>query len=165
MMEERKHLLDYAAQVMLIFGITLLVITVICCTIGDDAQGYSTMFALGNAGIPINTILQYLLSSACVTVLRFLFFTDTLIKKMPVAKRTILMLVSVIVLIGAFAYIFGWFPVDEPKCWIIFLACFGICFVLSAIVSVWKENTENKQLADGLKHLKEEQNGSVHRSK
>lgn len=165
MMEERKDLLDYLAQAIMIFGITLLVIAVICLLIGEDAKEYSTMFAMGSIGIPVNTIFQYLLSSVCITAFRFLFFTDTLIKKMSIAKRTILMLISVIVLIGVFAYIFGWFPVDEPKCWIIFLICFGICFTISTIVSVIKETIANKQLADGLKHIKEVQNGSTNRSK
>lgn len=164
-MEERKHILDYLAQVILIFGITLLAITVICGLVGEDAKEYSTMFALGSRGIPLSTVWQYLLSSVCITGLRFLFFTDAVIKKMSVAKRTIAMLVSIIILIGILAYIFGWFPVDEPKCWFIFLACFGCCFVISTVVSVWKEHMDNKQLSDGLKHLKEEQGDSVNRSK
>lgn len=164
-MEERKHILDYLAQIILIFGITLLVITVICFLVGEDAREYSTMFALGSKGIPINTIWQYLLSSACIAGLRFLFFTDAVFKKMSITKRTIGMVISVIALIGVFAYGFGWFPVNEPKCWIIFLVCFGICFVTSAAVSIWKENTDNKQLSDGLKNLKEGKDGSVNRSK
>ncbi len=165
MMEERKHLLDYLAQLMMIFGTTILVVTLICCAVGDEGKGYSTMFALGSKGVPVNTVLQYLLSSGCVTVFRFLFFSDKIIKKMSVAKRVIAMLISVIALIGIFAYIFGWFPVDEPRCWMMFLLCFGLCFVISAGISVWKETTENKHLADGLKQLKEKRNENIDRSK
>ncbi|MCH5270363.1 MAG: hypothetical protein J1E83_06390 [Lachnospiraceae bacterium] len=164
-MEERKNLLDYLTQIILIFGITLLVITGICFLVGEDAREYSTMFALGSKGIPINTIWQYLMSSACIAGLRFLFFSDSVFKKMSITRRTIGMVISVIVLIGMFAYGFGWFPVNEPKCWMIFLVCFGICFVISAAVSIWKENTDNKQLSDGLKNLKEGKDGSVNRSK
>ena len=165
MLDERKHLFDYLAQVILVFGITLLVITFICCLTGDDAKEYSTMFALGSAGIPIYTIFQFLLSSACITALRFLFFTDTVIRKMSIVIRTILMLISVIALVGIFAYIFGWFPVDEPRCWISFIISFGICFVIATVISVLKEAMDNKQLAVGLKNLKEEQNGSTDRSR
>lgn len=164
-MEDRKHILDFLTQIILIFGITLLVITAICFLVGEDAREYSTMFALGSKGIPINTIWQYLISSACIAGLRFLFFTDSVFKKMSITRRTIGMVISVIALIGVFAYGFGWFPVNEPKCWIIFLVCFGICFVISAAVSIWKENTDNKQLSDGLKNLKEGKDGSVNRSK
>lgn len=164
-MEERKHLLDYLAQIMTVFGVTLLLITVICCLVGDDAKGYSTMFVLGSRGVPVNTILQFLLSSACITGLRFLFFTDTIIKKMTIAKRTIALLSSVIALTGIFAYFFGWFPVDEPKCWLAFLVCFGICFAVGAVVSTLKESADNKQLAEGLTKLKEGKNGCAHRNK
>lgn len=158
MMEERKHLLDYLVQIMMVFGITLLLITVICCLVGDDAKEYSTMFVLGSKGVPANTILQYFLSSACITGFRFLFFTDAVFKKMPIAKRTIALLSSVIALIGIFAYFFGWFPVNDPKCWLVFFVCFGICFAVSAVVSTLKETADNRQLAEGLTKLKEGKN-------
>lgn len=165
MMEERKHLLDYLAQIMMVFGITVSLITVICCLVGDDAKEYSTMFVLGSRGVPANTILQYLLSSVCITGFRFLFFTDAIIKKMSIAKRTIAMLGSVIALIGVFAYFFGWFPVDDPKCWLVFFICFGICFAVSAAVSTLKEAADNRQLAEGLTKLKEGKHGDVDRNK
>lgn len=164
-MEERKHLLDYLAQIFQIFGITILVITVICHFIGDKAKDYSTMFRLGSRGIPIYTILQFFLSSVCITGIRFLFFSDTIFKKMSIAKRTMAMVLSVIVLTGGFAYLFGWFPVNEAVCWISFFICFGICFVISAVVSYLKETMDNKQLEKALKRLKEEQNGSINRNK
>lgn len=165
MMEERKHLLDYLGQIMMVFGITVSLITVICCLVGDDAKEYSTMFVLGSGGVPVNTILQYLLSSVCITGFRFLFFTDAIIKKMSIAKRTIAMLGSVIALIGVFAYFFGWFPVDDPKCWLVFFICFGICFAVSAAVSTLKEAADNRQLAEGLTKLKEGKHGDVDRNK
>jgi magnesium-transporting ATPase (P-type) len=164
-MKERKHLMDYLAEMMLIFGITLLIITVICCLLGEEAKEYSTMFALGSKGVSANTILQFLLSSACITGLRFLFFSDRIFKKMSIAKRTIIMLLSVIVLIGVFAYIFDWFPVTNLKCWLSFFVCFGICFIVSVVISYLKENMDNKQLADGLNRIKEEQNGITNRGK
>ena len=83
-MEERKHLLDYLTQVFTIFGITILAISIICTLLGEAAAGESTMFRLGSGGIPVETVFQYLLTSICVTALRFVFFTDILIKKMCV---------------------------------------------------------------------------------
>ena len=125
------------------------------------------MFAMGSRGIPMNTVFQYLLSSVCVVLLRILFFSDIWLKKMGVAKRTVSMCVSVIVLVGMFAWLFGWFPVDEPGCWLSFLVSFGICFAVSAAASVWKERMENRQLACGLEKLKEEHCGEedIDRSK
>ena len=70
-MEERKHLLTYVEQVFMILGISLLAVTLICAAVGEEAREYSTMFALGAEGIPIHTIGEYLLSSVCITTLRF----------------------------------------------------------------------------------------------
>ncbi len=156
-MEERKHLLDYLTQVFTIFGITIFVIGIICTLLGEEAAGESTMFRLGSGGIPVETVFQYLLTSICVTALRFVFFTDVLLKKMSVTGRTVGMLAAVIVLIGVFSCLFGWFPVDEAEGWIAFLICFGICFVTSAAVSAYRERVENRRLKDGLENLKKKQ--------
>lgn len=156
-MEERKHLFVYVEQVFMILGISLLVVTMTCAIVGEDAQQYSTMFALGKAGIPVNTVGEYLLASVCITALRFVFFTDTLIKRWSVAGRTIGMLGTVIVLVGVLAYVFGWFPVDDPGCWLAFLISFGICFLLSTALSVKKERAENRQLERALRQMKESQ--------
>lgn len=155
-MEERKNILDYLEQVFVIFGVTIILISIIGCAVGEEAKEYSSMFVLGNKGIPLNTIFQYLLSSACITALRFIFFSDTLFKKMTTVKRMIGLMVSVIMLIGLFIYVFGWFPVNEVKCWIIFLVCFVICSTVSTVVSILKDRMENEKLAEGLKHLKED---------
>lgn len=154
-MEERKHFLSYVEQVFMTLGISLLVITLICAVVGEEAREYSTMFVLGDEGIPIHTILEYLLSSVCITALRFVFLTDTLIKSWSLAGRTVGMLGTVIVLIGGLACLFGWFPVDDPKCWAAFLISFGICFLVSALLSAKKEQQENRQLEKALRQMKE----------
>ncbi len=158
-MEDRKTLIDYIGQTFLVFGITITITTAICVFAGDGAKGYSTMFDLGSRGIPVPTVFQFLLSSACVTFLRFVFFTDVFFKKISVAKRTVSLCASVILLVGGFAYLFGWFPVDDAVCWISFLICFGICVAGGAVVSLWKERAENRRLENGLKRLKEEKYG------
>lgn len=155
MIRENKNLLDYMAQTLIVFGVALLAITLFCFLMGDEAREYSSMFVLGSEGIPLNTVLQFLLDSACITVIRFLFFSDRVIRRMSVAKRTVGMVASVIVLTGLFAYLFGWFPIDNSMCWVSFLVSFGICFVISVAVSTLKESMDNKRLEEGLQHLKE----------
>ena len=112
-MENKKNILDYLTHTFVIFGVTVAVLSVITAILGEDAQNVSTMFALGRDGIPLYTLLQYLLICACITLLRFLLFTDALLKRGSVTLRTILMVTSVILLTGLFAYLFGWFPVHS----------------------------------------------------
>lgn len=38
-----------------------------------------------------------------------------------------------------------------------FFLCFCCCFAISTVISVRKESLDNQKLADGLKHLKEDQ--------
>lgn len=154
-MEKRKHLFDYLGQILIIFGVSMMAISVFCAIVGEEARGYSTMFVLGGKGVPIKTIFQFLLSSICIQLLRILFFTDILIKRMSVVKRTVGMVVSVLILIGVLAAVFGWFPVDDPKCWGCFLISFAICFTVSVLLSTIKERAENRRLAAGLQQLKE----------
>ncbi len=156
-MEERKHLLAYVEQVFMVFGISIVALSAICVVAGEEAREISTMFALGAEGIPLSTLGQYLLSSLCITALRFVFFTDALIRRWTLAARTAGMLVAVTVLTGGLAYLFGWFPVNEPICWVAFLVSFGVCFITAAVFSAKKERAENRQLENALRRMKEKQ--------
>ena len=155
-MEEKKTLIAYGEQVFLIFGFTIFVIACMDAALGDVAKEHSTMFRLGSRGVPTATLFQYLGVSAVIVLLRVLFFTDFIVKKLSIPVRTLGMVVSVIGVIGLFAYWFGWFPVADPRCWGMFLCGFGICFALSAFLSVKKERMENQKLEQALKRRKEE---------
>ena len=79
-MEEKRSILDYLAQVLLIFGFTMAVINLFCLTFGASAKGFSAMFALGNEGIPVEVVFQFFMIAIFIVALRFVFFTDALIR-------------------------------------------------------------------------------------
>ena len=79
-MEEKKTIFDYLAQVMIIFGFAMLVLNIFCLIFGNAAKDISAIFELGDQGIPVGITLQFLCISALVTGLRFVFFTDMIIK-------------------------------------------------------------------------------------
>jgi hypothetical protein len=115
------------------------------------------MFELGSQGVPLKTTFQLLCVSLLVIGLRIIFFTDMLIKKMPIWLRTICMLVSVVIVIAAFITMFHWFPVDMWQPWVMFFVCFGISFLGSYFVMVLKEKAENRQMEEALQRLKEKE--------
>ncbi len=156
-MEEKKTVFHYFGQVMIVFGFTMLVINLFCLAFGDSAKGFSSMFALGDQGIPVEIAFQFLLVSALIIGLRILFFTDLLIKKMPIWLRTICLLTSVIVLIAAFILAFRWFPPDRWEAWAMFFLCFGVSFLGSYFVMVIKERVENRQMEEALRRWKEKE--------
>lgn len=154
-MEKKKGILGFLSQTFMLFGIIVLLMSIFAVIFGDSAKEVSTIFSLGGKGLSIGTLIQFLSAIAIICVLRFVFMTDTLIKKMPVTLRIIFMFVSVIIVIIGFVFAFGWFPVTEIKAWVMFVLCFIISCVISTLVSVASEKQENKKLEEALKRFKE----------
>jgi len=156
-MDEKKTIFNYLAQVMIIFGFAMLVMNIFCLFFGNSAKDFSSMFELGDQGIPVKIAFQFLIVSALIIGLRVIFFTDMLIKKMPIWLRTICMLVSIIIIISVFIVAFRWFPVDMWQSWAMFFICFSISFLGSYIIMAIKEKTENRQMEEALRRLKEKE--------
>lgn len=154
-MEEKRTVFDYLAQVFIVFGFAMLMLNIFCLVFGNSAKGFSDMFELGNQGIPAKIAFQFLCISFLLVGVRFIFFTDIIIKKMPIWLRTICMLIIIVIIVAAFIIAFHWFPVDMWQPWVMFFICFGISFFGSYFVMIIKEKTENKQMNEALQRLKE----------
>ncbi len=152
-MNKKNTILDFFSHVLIIFGITVTCLIVFVTLFGEDAKGVSTIFQLGNKGIAIATLLQYLLLAVIITALRVLFFTDTFIKNASIAVRTIAMFVSIVFSIAVFAAVFGWFPVHMWQAWIAFLVCFALCAAISIVISTIKEKSDNEKLQTALENF------------
>ncbi len=155
-MIKKDTIFDFMTNVLMIFGISVMCILLFTFIFGEDAKEVSTIFALGNQGIALTTLLQFFASSFLITVLEWMFFTDKIFKKMSLAVRFILTFLSIVILIAVFAAIFGWFPVNMVLPWIMFLGCFVICATVSVVLSVLKEKRDNAKLQSALELLKGE---------
>lgn len=156
-MDEKKTVFDYLAQVMVIFGFTMLILNIFCLVFGSAAKDVSTLFALGDQGIPVGIAFQFLCISALITGVRFVFFTDAMIQKMPIWLRTVCMLISVVLIVAVFIILFHWFPVNMWQPWAMFFICFGLSFLGSCFVVTVKEKVENKRMEEALRRLKEKE--------
>ncbi len=154
-MRSKETVFDYLEQIFMVFGVTILCLCMLSALVGEEAKTVSTIFALGEDGLTIATILEFLLLSAIIITLRFVLFADGLIKKLPLAVRTIGMFTLVLLFIVLFSIWFGWFPVNMWQPWIMFFLCFGISAGVSTVLSVLKEKTENKRLEEALRRMKE----------
>ena len=143
-------------QTMTVFAFTMITLNLLALAVGEDARTVSSIFSLGSAGISVKTSFQFLLSSAILTGLRFLFFSDTLNFKMPIWLRSLCLLGSALMVLAVMILAFRWFPGNEPKYWALFLFCFLISCAGSVLVAILKEKSENKQMANALQHFKEE---------
>lgn len=155
-MEKEKTIFDYLSQVLIIFAVTILILMATCVIFGEESKEISPMFAMGNKGLPISTMLQFLLSSVLVVILRIVFFTDYLIKKMPLFMRTILMYLSVIAVSIMLVIIFDWFPLKTGFGWIGFFCGFIVCATGSTLVIFIKDKKENDKMQMALEKLKQE---------
>ena len=155
-MIKKSTIFDYLTQIMIIWGISVLSLCLFCSLFGEVAKQYSSMFQLGKTGVAVVTLMQYLLSSVIITSLRWLIFTDILIKRVSIVIRTVVMFVCVILLTGIFAAIFQCFPIDDINSWIMFFVCFFVRSCISVVVSAIKEKSDNKKMQEALEHLKGE---------
>lgn len=156
-MDKSFSVLKYLSQVFTIYGITSGLLNIFCILFGKSAYGFSTIFSLGNSGISVATSFQFLLAVSLIVGLKFIFMTDILIKKMPLAARIIVMFAGAFATMIVFIFAFGWFPADMPIAWIMFIVCFILSCAVSTLISVLAEKQENRRLEEALKRYKEEQ--------
>lgn len=156
-MKRKDDVFRFLGQILIIFGLTVSILTVMAIFVGEDAKPYSNIFSMGNQGLSLETLAQFLMLSVVITMLRFLLFSDGLISRISLVLRTCLMFFLVILIIALYAYLFGWFPVNMLEAWGAFFACFAICAFASTYIMTWKTDRENKEMEEALKRLKEEQ--------
>lgn len=155
-MVKKNTIFDFLTNVMVIFAITVISIGFFTFLFGNEAERISSFFALGERGIPLTVLVQLFVMSLMISTLKWVLFSDALIKSLSLALRTILMFVAIIILIAVFAAVFRWFPVNKITPWIMFFICFAVFATVSTLISIVKEKSENKKLQDALERLKQE---------
>lgn len=155
-MLKKKTIFDFCANVLTIFSISVVSISLFSVFFGENAKEVSTIFSLGNKGIPINTLKEFFMLSIFIASMKWIFFTDILIKNLSLVLRSTFMFGLVIIFVSIFATFFKWFPVSNPLSWIMFFICFFAFAFVSTIISILKEKLENKKMEEALEKLKEE---------
>lgn len=155
-MDNNKTLFDYIRSVFVTFGATIGIMNIFCLLFGAGAKEYSAMFSLGSGGLSIATMSQFFLISVISVALRYLFFSDRILKKRSRGLRIVLTYLSVFLAIVVSVIVFDWFPIGEWQPWLGFLLCFGFSITISTIVAIRRERSENARMEIALKRYKEE---------
>lgn len=155
-MLKRNSIFDYLTNVMVIFGISVIVLGIFCVIFGEDAAEVSSIFKLNDDGLAVDTLAQFLAMAFIISGFMWFFFTDKIIKDLAIVFRSILMFVCIIIVVAIFAGVFNWFPVDMVMPWVMFFICFFVCATVSVGVSVLKEKSDNKKMQEALDRLKGE---------
>ena len=156
-MIKKNSVFDFLASILMIFGFTVLFLAVFCVIFGEEARDFSTIFSLGSEGIGVATLFQFLMVAVAVSLFKWIFFTDALIKNCSIPLRTIAMFLSVIIMMVICIVLFGWFPVNMVEPWIAFFISFFASTFVSVVLSLIKEKTENDKMQEMLEKLKDEE--------
>ena len=150
MMEENKTIFNYISQIFATYGIIVAIFIVFSLVLGNAAKDYSSLFVLGSAGLSVKTLGQLLLLAVIISLGQIFFLTDRILKKMALLLRNILFFLLVMVVIIVFAVVFRWFPVTDGRAWIGFFTSFGVCTVISVVISRLEEQAENRKMEAAL---------------
>jgi len=132
-----KALLEFVTQTLILFAISILILIILAYLFGDMAQNTSPLYQMGSRGLASSTMLEFLLSSAIITALKNVFFSQLIFKKLMTLWRTVLMLFSILIASIIFIIIFEWFPLNYAMGWAGFLICFGgSCLVISVFLII-----------------------------
>lgn len=160
-MVNKSGVFDYIGQIFALFGETVTVLCAFVLLFGEDAKPISTIFSFGSSGLSILTLLRFLLLTAIIATLRFLIMSDGLITKVPLWLRIIMLFTLAFSVTVVFVVMFDWFSVQDIMAWGMFVLSFGISCAAGTLVSAAREKAENRQLEEGLRRLKEAEDGKV----
>ncbi len=153
-MEENKTIFNYLGQIFAMFGIIVLMFVILGSLMDEEMREYSSLFALGKAGLSMSTLLQLFVLSVIISVGNNIFFTDRWIKNMALVVRIICFFVLIIFSMVFFCCAFSWFPISNVKAWIGFLLSFLVCTTVSIVIIRIKEKVENKKMDQALQSIK-----------
>ena len=105
-MEKRNTFFDFVGQTFMIFGFSIISLMVCVLIFGEDAKGYSTIFLLGNEGLPLSVLAQFLLTSTMINLFRQLFLGGQIIKNMSIPIRTVCLFSSIVIMMVVFIFLF-----------------------------------------------------------
>ena len=66
-MLKKRTIFDFFANVLIIYSISIISILTFCFIFGENAKDVSTIFQLGNKGLSINTMFEFLILSIFIS--------------------------------------------------------------------------------------------------
>ena len=159
MMEEKKTVFSYISQVFATYGIIVLIFIIFSVAVGEMAKDYSTLFALGKAGLSTPILCELLLLAGMITLAQIVFLTDRWITNMSMIIRNVLMFLSVMIVMVIMIVAFKWFPLDNMAAWLGFIISYVISIIISSLLTRLREKAENSKMQEALdKYIRKDNN-------
>lgn len=155
-MKDSKNIFNYAGQVFATFGVIVTILILLGKLVGEEAEGYCSLFEMGNDGFSSSTLMQLLGFSIIITCTQIIFMTDRWIKNMPLIARSICFIGLIFIAAVCFICIFSWFQITDGKAWVGFVVSFVLCTAAGILIGTLKENAENRKMEEALAKINRE---------
>lgn len=120
MKKHLKSVLEWKICCSLIYTVSILIFIII-------------KMILRKNDISIVELLSLLCMSIVVSILQYLFFSETRTHKMTYMKRLVLFALLFLPILGFIAYQFHWFPIEKISAWILFVIIYVIILVIMTL--------------------------------
>ena len=105
-----------------------------CLSFSGAVFIYATIDWIWGDGVVECAVLYQLLAlCGIMTLLQYVFFSGQVLKKPSYYVRVALFCVPAFLVCGAFAWAFGWFPVESLGAWGLFVAIFFVIFAVFCV--------------------------------
>ena len=146
---------NFIKNVALIFSVNVITVGIVGNILGDSGIGSSSLFQLGALGLSYSTLCQQFLASFTIASTSYILGNENLIKKLTVATRIAIILISNFVIIAGFILVFKWIESAEILGWICYIISFIITSAVSAYFVLEKNRREMIEYNKCLSHYKE----------
>ncbi|MBQ8000131.1 MAG: hypothetical protein IJ298_02800 [Ruminococcus sp.] len=148
----KKFFTRLPREVLLFFGVVMIVFTTVACINGFEA-------------VSVCRIFQLLGIAVIAGALMLIAFSDIFIKKMNQILRAVIFIIPLMLTTLIAALTFSWFPAGSLKAWAIFfticLGCFTGCFVIFLIIHFIESMVRGKKYTEKLKEYQSKNNKEI----
>lgn len=87
-------------------------------------------FLMGGKSMAYSLIWQLLAMCGVITLLQYVFFSGQVVKKTNYGLRLGIFCPLVFLVVAGFAWLFRWFPMEQPGAWVSFVVIFLAAFMV-----------------------------------
>ena len=134
---------EHARTFLLTFCVGFTVLMIVCMILGS-------IFADEQAKQGIMYCWSLLGACVCATLMQFVFFTPTIIKRLSYPLRLLAFGICLYVVLAILAITMKWFPANEVGPWISFTVIYLATLAITTLFYEFKQRRESRKLNEGL---------------
>jgi len=157
-MDEQKGIVkEFIRLATITFTCVILAKSIVGWLFGNEAEGVSAIFALGDAGLSYPVIFQIFILAAVNSLISVLITSSVFFKKIMMLWNMIATMFACLLASSILVISFNWIPRDSVSSWVWFIGSFLTIFVVISVLIVVKIKLEDSRYNDLLLDYKKRQ--------